>query len=324
MNKLTNLLSITAAIILGGCGGSSDSSSSAAQTTPTVVTTTMSLGVSDAPVSNVKAVNVMVDGVVLQKDDARTSYETKDENGNPIIINLLDYSGDKIFPLLDSVELESGEYQWLRANIVNGSSVDNLSLGSHLVYNDDSQVPLDVKRKGSDGVGEIQINNVVVNEGANSFVLEFDLNRSLVAPQSGNTVFLKPTAIRLENTAQTFTVSGSVSEELKSACIADNSELAPEQGQFKHVIYLYDEQAAQPSDIFETDPVDSNSPIATATLEENNEFAIAFIEPATYQIAYSCLGHLDDVEVQDVDFSLYQLKSQSVSQNTTVAFETTP
>ncbi|MCF6434187.1 DUF4382 domain-containing protein [Pseudoalteromonas sp. MMG022] len=321
MTKLRALLPLAAAVALAACGGgSSDSGSNTPQPTPSDKTT-MTLGVSDAAVSNVSAVNIVIDGIVMKKGDSQQTFETKDEDGNPISINLLDYTGDQVFPLLADVELEAGEYEWLRANIVNGTSVENLSLGSHLTYNNDVQVALDVRRKGNDGVGEIQINNVVVNEGDNAFVLEFDLNRSLVLPQSGTTVYLKPTTIRLENTQTTFTVSGSVSEALKQACIADNSELAPAEGEYKHVVYLYSEQAEQPSDIFETDPVDVNSPIATATLDEDNEFAIGFITPANYQIGFSCLGHVDDPEVDDPDFSIYQQQSIEVNADTTVTFD---
>ncbi|CAM3972870.1 DUF4382 domain-containing protein [Pseudoalteromonas byunsanensis] len=321
MTKFRTLLPLAVTVAVAACGGSgSDSGSDTSQPTASEKTT-MTLGVSDAPVSNVRAVNIVIDGIVLKKGQEQLSFKTKDEDGNPVSINLLDYTGDEIFPLLTDVELESGEYEWLRANIINGTSADNLALGSHLIFNDDSQVALDVKRKGNDGVGEIQINNVVVNEGDNAFVLEFDLNRSLVTPQNGSTVYLKPTAIRLENIQTTFTVSGSVAEDLKQACITDSSELAPEQGEYKHVVYLYSEQAEQPEDIFETEPVDTNSPIATSTLDENNEFAIGFIPADNYQIGYSCLGHIDDVEVKDTDFTLYQQKELAVSADVTMAFE---
>jgi hypothetical protein len=326
MLKLTYILPLGAAVLLSACGGSSSSgnASNTSQDISTGQKTSMTLGVSDAAVTNVKAVNIVIDGITLKKESVTSVFDTKDENGNPTQINLLQYTGDAMFPLLSDVELDAGDYEWLRANIINGTSVENVELGSHIVYSDDTRAPLDVKRKGNDGVGEIQINEVTINEGENSLVLEFDLNRSLVTPKNDVTVYLKPTSIRLENVSQTYTLSGVISTELSDACVADNIDLAPTEGEYKHVVYLYDEEAMEPSDISETDPVNGNSPIATETVDEQNKYAIGFVQAGTYKVGYSCIGHIDDAETQEEAFKLYQIKPVAISENTTLDFSVEP
>ncbi|WP_350671019.1 DUF4382 domain-containing protein, partial [Pseudoalteromonas sp. CAL494-MNA-CIBAN-0108] len=72
------------------------------------------------------------------------------------MVNLLDYTGDDIFQLLNDQEVPAGDYSCISAQVINGDT-NNLSLTSHVVYEDGSIAPLIVKRKGNDGVGEIQL-----------------------------------------------------------------------------------------------------------------------------------------------------------------------
>ena len=170
MNFKSTLVSSAVLFALAGCGSSSDDNG----TTPPQSSdkSTFSLGVSDAPVSGLKAVNVVFDSITIKtQGDEEFSFETRSEAdaSQPQMVNLLDYTGDDVFELLDDQEVPAGEYSWIRAQVINGDT-NNLSFTSHVVYEDGSIAPLVVKRKGNDGVGEIQLDGFTLNQTDNDFV----------------------------------------------------------------------------------------------------------------------------------------------------------
>lgn len=309
-----------ASAFLAACGGSDSNSNSGSGTQTNVQSeqkARFTLGVSDAAVNNVAAVNLVFKEVVLQSSGGTTTrFETLDESGNPQKVNLLAYQGSSTFELIADKEIDAGDYEWMRVTVVNGIEGEISEMRSHVVYEDESRAALAVKRKGNDGEGEIQINSVLVNQGENDYVLEFDLGKALVKTGNSSTVYLKPTAVRLENQALVFDISGTVTADLQTACIADNSALAPTVGGFKQVVYLYTQTEGELGDVQE----EGNGPMATAVLNQEGQFEIGFVPAGDYQIAYSCLGHLDDPESVDTTFALYSTQSVSVSQDTQVTF----
>lgn len=329
MNLKSTLLSSAVLLALTACGSSNDDS----PITPTdPQKSTFSLGVSDAPVTGLKAVNVVFDSITLRSQGGEDfSFETREasDSTKAEMVNLLDYTGDDIFSLLEGEDVPAGEYSWIRADVINGD-INNLTETSHVVYEDDSTAPLIVKRKGNDGIGEIQLDGFTLNQTDNTFVLEFDLKKSLVAPQSGNEIVLKPRGVRLENLAESQDIEGTVSESLYANCETDNIEVAAEDGSFGHAVYLYNSDVEQPLDNYEVTegetPVDA--PLATANVVLNNEtsqyeFELAFIMPGDYQLGYTCNAHIDDAELQDEAFTLYQVQPVTVvtGEDTEVTFD---
>ncbi|WP_242441658.1 DUF4382 domain-containing protein [Pseudoalteromonas piscicida] len=312
------LTAIASAMVLAACGGGSSSDQNNNNTTEPAQKTTVSVGVSDAAVNNLEEVNLVIQRLTFRgagQDDV--TFDTLDAQGNPMKINLLDYTGDDFYLVVNDQEIAAGNYEWIRADIVNGSNGANFDMVSNVRFLDGSQAPLAVTRKGNDGIGEIQLNDFSLNEGKNQIVLEFDLNKALLKRGNDDTVYLKPTAVRLENLLTSFEIEGTVSEALKNACIADNADLVPAVGEYKHVVYLYQADVEVPSDISEAD----SAPVATANVDAESEYELAFIGAGDYKLGYSCLGHLDDVETNDTNFSLYQTKEVTVSQDTEVNFD---
>ncbi|TMN72528.1 hypothetical protein CWB85_06900 [Pseudoalteromonas sp. S1727] len=318
MNIKTTLLSSVILVALTACGGSDNNDS---PTPPQ--SAKFSLGVSDAPVSGLQEVNVVFNSITLKQANGadNITFETRkaDDETKPEMVNLLDYTGDDIFSLLDDEDVPAGEYSWLRADIINGDEND-LTMTSHVVYEDGSIAPLVVKRKGNDGIGEIQLDGFTLNQTDNDFVLEFDLKKSLVDPQSSNEIFLKPRGVRLENLAESEDIEGTVSDALIANCETDNIALAAEDGSFGHAVYLYSSDIAEPLDNYEVTenetPVDA--PLATADVvfdsdDNQYEFELAFITPGDYQLAYTCAAHIDDAEQRDEAFTLYQVKPVTVT-----------
>ncbi|RZM80807.1 hypothetical protein C3B51_10840 [Pseudoalteromonas rubra] len=307
-----------ASAFLVACGGSDSNSDSNNQSdVQSEQKTTFSLGVSDAAVNNVAQVNLVFKEVILKGASGTTTrFETLDESGNPQKVNLLAYQGSSTFELIADTEIDAGDYEWMRVTVVNGVEGEVSEMRSHVVYEDESRAALAVKRKGNDGEGEIQINSVLVNQGENDYVLEFDLGKALVKTGNSSTVYLKPTAVRLENQALVFDISGTVTADLQTACIADNAALAPAVGGFKQVVYLYTQTEGELGDVRE----DGSGPMATAVINQEGQFEIGFVPAGDYQIAYSCLGHLDDPESVDTTFTLHSTQTVSLSQDTQVTF----
>ncbi|WP_105200678.1 MULTISPECIES: DUF4382 domain-containing protein [unclassified Pseudoalteromonas] len=309
MNKLL-LATAISATLLTGCGGSSSEEETAQ----------FSLGVSDAPVSNAKEVWVAFDSIIINgADGERPMFETRTADGEPVMVNLLEFTGSDVFSLINDEVVAPGQYNWLRANIVNGDEA-NIAMTSHIVYNDDTVAPLVVNRKNKDGLGEIQINDFTLAVGENQFVLEFDLKKSLVDPSNSEVVNLKPTGIRLENLADVEDIEGLVTEAMITSCEADNIAFAPETGAFGHAVYLYSGDVVEPKDLYvEADGVTSpaDAPIATANVVFNeesglNEFEIGFVAAGSYKLAYTCTAHLDDAEVLNEEVTLYSTQDVTV------------
>lgn len=318
MNIKTTLLSSAILVALTACGGSDNDDS---PTTPQ--SAKFSLGVSDAPVSGLREVNVVFNSITLRQaeggQDITFATREADDESKPEMVNLLDYTGDDIFSLLDDEDVPAGEYSWIRADVINGD-VNDLTMTSHIVYEDGSIAPLVVKRKGNDGIGEIQLDGFTLNQAGNDFVLEFDLKKSLVDPQNSDEIFLKPRGVRLENLAESEDIEGTVSDALIANCETDNIALAAEDGSFGHAVYLYSSDVTEPLDIYEVteDETPADAPLATANVvfdsEDNQyEFELAFITPGDYQLAYTCAAHIDDAELRDEAFTLYQVKPVTVT-----------
>jgi hypothetical protein len=319
MNFKTTLLSSAVLFALVGCGSDNDKKETV---DPQPQTAQFTLGVSDAPVTGLKAVNVVFDSITLKSQGGEEfTFETREQDDEtmPEIVNLLDYTGDDIFSLLEDEEVPAGDYQWIRADVINGDTND-LTMTSHVVYEDDSIAPLVVKRKGNDGIGEIQLDGFTLNQAGNDFVLEFDLKKSLVDPQNSDEIFLKPRGVRLENLAESQDIEGTVSEELIAFCETDNIDIAMTDGSFGHAVYLYNSDIEMPMDNYEVseDDTPADAPLATANVVFDNEdnqyeFELAFVKPGDYQLAYTCAAHIDDAETQDEAFNLYQVKPITVT-----------
>lgn len=326
MKLKSTLLSSAILLALAGCGSSNDDSPS----TPPQKST-FSLGVSDAPVTGLKAVNVVFDSITLRSQGGENfSFETRkaSDSTKAEMVNLLEYTGDDVFSLLEDKDVPAGEYAWIRADVINGD-INNLTETSHVVYEDDSTAPLIVNRKSNDGIGEIQLDGFTLNQTDNTFVLEFDLKKSLVAPQNGDEVVLKPRGVRLENLAESQNIEGTVSDSLYANCETDNIEVAAENGSFGHAVYLYNRDVEVPRDNYEITEGETpaDAPLATANIVLNietsqYEFKLAFITPGDYQLGYTCNAHIDDAELQDKAFTLYQVKPVIVAtgEDTEVTF----
>ena len=132
MNYITkrSLSGLLAASIVGfsGCGGS----------TPEELQTTgyLSLGVSDGPIHNADAVCISFDEVELHSSGNSTIISVDEK------VDLLNFQGTDVAPLVQTAEVEAGNYQWLRLGIdadqIGAGGADCLGDGSYIVINGES------------------------------------------------------------------------------------------------------------------------------------------------------------------------------------------
>lgn len=324
MRALITSSLVLALPLLSACGGSSS--------TDTVIQEQkayFSLGVSDAPVSGATEVWVAFDSVLLRSSTGEDfEFDIADTTSGQSykMVNLLDYTGDDFYQLFANSEVKPGDYAWIRANIVNGDTAD-IATKSHIVFDDGSKVPLIVRRKEQSGIAEIQLNQFNLAVGNNQFVLEFDLKKSLVDPQNNDNIVLKPTGVRLVNTIDVATLSGTVTSDLMAACETANAQFAKDDNSFDHAIYLYKGDVETPTDIvYQGEQISASSPFATANVvldetTQNYAYEIGFLGAGDYKIGYSCLAHLDNIETADTDFALAKTLTISFSStNNTLNF----
>ena len=96
MNFKTTLLSSAVLFALVGCGSDDDKNDSV---DPQPQTAQFTLGVSDAPVTGLKAVNVVFDSITLKTQGGEEfTFETREDDDEtmPEMVNLLDYTGDDV------------------------------------------------------------------------------------------------------------------------------------------------------------------------------------------------------------------------------------
>jgi hypothetical protein len=309
------LSSILFALGLTACGSSSVSISDGSDSDTSAK---FSLSVSDAAVEGATEVNIFAKQVTLRSAGGEdVVFETLDINDQPIKINLLDFQGSQAYQLIADQEVDLGNYEWLRIDVVNGVETD-LTNTSHVVFPTKTRA-LVVERKGNDGVGEIQLDGFNLNQGNNEFVAEFDLKRSLVDPNNPNddSIKLKPRGVRLQNLTSAGNLMVTVNASLIGTCESDFADKASElDSSFGHSIYVYSDvvTAETALDINDNDDNTLVSPVATGNLAMNAtsgdyEVEIGFLGEGSYEIAYTCLSHLDDAESVDTEVVAYAFKA---------------
>jgi hypothetical protein len=319
MRSAVGILAASAAVI-AGCGGSGPEE--------TGTTGFLSLGVSDGPIHDAKKVCVTFDTIELKSGSTNTLINLND-HGGPQTINLLDFQGDQSSTIIGNIEVEAGEYQWMRLGIDavmggNGGSNDpgdeNCADGaSYMVMKDETVHNLYVPSSAQNGLKLVSGFTIPVNGSAN-FTAEWDLMRSITAPKGlSPDVVMKP-VIRLVNNVEVGTLTGMVDSGLIVGVVNDLEEAcAPS-------VYLFDDGVTPNpmgvDDDPESDVVDPDDAVATAIVSEqsNNDgsvtwnYTIGFLLEGSYEAAFTCFG--TNFEPADGKEAIIE-----VNKTTTVDFE---
>jgi len=277
------------AVLLSGCGGSGSGS------VETATTGFLSLGVSDGPLHDARKVCITFNEIEL-KIGSETNIIPLDPAKK---INLLEFQGTDIAPLLVDQKVTAGDYQWMRLGIdaergtlvnagdITGSQCDGDA--SYIVMEDDRVFNLYVPSGAKNGL-KLVSGFTIPAGGSPDFTADFDLARSITAPPGLDPdVVLRP-VIRLVSNVDVGSLAGVV-----DAGLAEADGCAPSVYVFKNDIKpnpigIDDDPASM-----ETDP---NDPVATAMVNKptNNDetetwnYSVGFLLPGDYEAAFTCNG----------------------------------
>ncbi len=288
MQKLfrLTLAALAACALLASCGGGSGSGG----------TGIVSLGITDAPVDNARAVVVKFTGVSLKREGADEQVITF---AQPRSIDLLALQGGKSESLLQDLQVPAGRYEWISLQVVSNRNTTD----SYLTDTTDTQVPLFVPSGSQSGLKLVSGFTVPVG-GKADFTIDFDLRKSVNLPQSGSGYHLKP-ALRLVDNTQVGRISGTVST-LTLANPSCPSDIASNNA---NLVYVFP-AGTTPNDLGGTDTDAITVAPASVDTFGTWRYTAAFLPAGSYTVAFTCQGATDQPETVE---SLTFLGTQNVT-----------
>jgi hypothetical protein len=288
-NKLiTTLLSLP----LISCGGSSSDSAN---------TASVNFGLSDAPVEALSSVVVTIDTMTLTSAAGETlvieEFANPSEPSSPLSavqINLLDYQGSDYLSIVEGFDLPVGEYESLNLSIADDDIADTYAEESDGAIKP-LKIPSDTLRLGGFTVG-------ATNE--QTFVIEFDLRKSMTYNPGPDRYILKPRGVRINEVSQSASVEGQIDLAYFNGLPPCSDKVNPNEG---HVIYLYEGHDLRADllvdeydpDVNSSNTTESIAPYSSVSVDEMGRFELAFLDPGNYTLVYSCDAADDDPDTVD-------------------------
>jgi Domain of unknown function (DUF4382) len=297
MKHFFNSLILSTVVLISACSSGGDNQSPS--------TGNLSLGMTDGPVENASQVVVTFSGVEVH------GAENKEFTLDPAVsINLLDYQGENRALLLDGETLAAGTYQWIRLMVDEATSFIEIN---------GQQYPLSIPSNAKTGL-KLNRGFTIGADNSSDFTIDFDLKKSV--HQTGNGVYkLRPT-LRIVDSLNTSSITGTVDDSLIEAVACDNNGDNNDTG---NSVYVFEGPNAAVQDI----QGNENDPIASTNVKYNSEsqlyeFVLAYMPVGEYTAAFTCDAVLDiaDQDNSDVvDFSTSLEVSVVVDQNASIAFD---
>jgi len=297
---------IAVSMLLAACGGGSGGGSSG---TVAPATSTLSLGITDAPVTGATKVWISISGV-----------EIKPAGGNAVSFNfatpkgfdLLTLQNGNAASLLPDTSVAAGSYEWIRLIL-------DASAGSSYVVDGSGQHSLNIPSGAETGLKLVQ-GFTMPQGGRADFTIDFVLARSIIAPPGQGPNYTFKPVLRLVDNVQVGTLAGSFDTQTLASIPACATH-AP-------VVYVYP-GSVTPDDSYVPATGSTDSPTgplttATATLNANSLYAykIGFLTAGTYTVAFTC--NADDPAVHDtvqtpatVAFRVYATNPVTITANQT-------
>lgn len=275
MNKTFRfaLTALATSLLLAACGGGGSSAG----------TGVVSLDVTDAPVDAADAVVIQFTGVALKRAGSEEQVITFD---TPRTLDLLALQGGKTAVLLDDVTVEAGDYEWVRLLVKS----ERNTLDSYLTETGGAQVPLFVPSGSQSGL-KLVSGFTVPKDGSVAFTIDFDLRKSVAAPQASGSPYLLKPALRLVDNAQAGAIGGTVA----TATLADASCPGATAADNANVAYVFP-GIATPNDLGGDGPDAVTTAAASVDTGGAWRYQAAFLQPGTYTVAFTCQAANDDPE----------------------------
>ena len=253
----------------------------------------LDLAIADAPVDEAGALVIEISGVEIQPVDGDSETVTFSA---PLQINLLNYTGGDSVSLLAGQLLDAGDYSWLRLIVNAETGVRD----SYITVNGEEH-ELTIPKDALSGLKTSQAFKITRAE-TSSFTIDFDLRKSVLEPQTGETEYRLRPALRLVDNADQGTLKGVVSP----AVIANECGAGD-----KAAVYLFSADTNQPDDVDGGTP----DPITTATVQLDgvNAYTAAFLEDGSYVVAFTCDAAADQPDTNDADVDFTGKATVSIS-----------
>lgn len=277
-------------LLLSACGGSDDAD-----------TGTVSVGVTDSPVTEAVDVCIHFTGITLHHADGDLIQIVYDPStytdamacidnlpaGDPLAqnntVNLSALQGELSVSLIDSAAVKAGQYTWIRLNVDESLSY---------VMDSGGQKTLTCPSCSGDESG-LKLNRgfVVPVGGEANFMIDIELAKSLNRQPSGN-YKLRPT-LRLVDLSETGKIVGTVEASLIPEMISETDTGCQ--------VYVYEGHGAVPDDYHDADNVLTSAKVLYDADSATYRYVAAYLatdstaEPSTYTVALTC--DADDMEV---------------------------
>ena len=266
----------------------------------------LSIAISDSPMSGVEHVRLVLDEMVMTNSEGQ---EYRFPLGD-VAFNLLDYQGMDSYMVVNGLELFPDQYHNVHFTVRQqdgnqGSWVEN-SQGRFDLLVDDMFLSMQDFNIGSDQ--------------HLSMTMEINLYRSL--SYDDNVFQLHHDGIYSIDNRRMGHLIGEVDPQWIMDCESEYADLALEGGLFSHMAYLYPNNVTtqeQMADISQ-DRVDQRTPPISISpisqdMDSNWHFEMGYLAEGEYQLGYTCLGHLDDPQMDDINqgqFIIYRYSGEAV------------
>jgi hypothetical protein len=259
----------------------------------------ISLGVSDGPVHDANKVCVAFNGIEFKSGSELISVDLADN------VNLIEFQGPNVAPLLFDYELPAGDYQWIRLSVSavlgdNGGATDMDLAGtecagdkSYLVQKTTGTLHNMYIPSGAETGLKLIGGFTVPDGGSADFTIEFDLMKSVTAPNAfateglPNDIIMRPT-LRLVNNEAVGTLTGEVSTGLATGASLEIQNCDAS-------VFVFND-GVTPNAI--SDPPEDADPVATAMVNEQTNdmgeieyhYSVGQLSPGHYEVAFTCDG----------------------------------
>lgn len=282
--KLVPYRRLLAAIALAATAGCS---SSGGDDTDSSTTGFLSIGLTDAPATDVSKVWVEITHLRIKPNGEGPALEFAFDP--PRGVDLLTLTPANAETLILDEPVPAGAYNWLELDVnadfddVYDSFVTTLAGG-------------DLELRVPSGRVRLVSGFTVTADQETQFMIDWDTRMGLVAPPGQPGYMLRP-ALRIVDLTEFGTLSGAVAVEtvVVPACAEDASDL-----DIGNVVYIYEGHDVVPDDIDDSAP----EPVATARVAYNTAGDYVYstiLSPGAYTVAFTCQAGNDDPETDDTN-----------------------
>ncbi len=174
----------------------------------------------------------------------------------PREVDLLDYQNGATVDLLDGVEVDAGDYEWMRLEVI---AEENRNDGSYILFESGEQYPLYIPSGAQTG---LKLNRpfTVAAGGITRLVADFDLRKSIIQPPGLSPNYVLKPVLRLMDELEVGAIAGEVD---LAALAVEQLEPGAGAADCAGGVYLFAGTDALPDDA-DGDSTDGNDPSSTS------------------------------------------------------------